>query len=727
MTISLETRRADYTATAAQTTFAYWWRIWATTDLDVYVNDVLQAPSTYTVTGIAPTTGGNVVFDTTLSAGDDVTILSSTPYVQLEEFTLGGLLHPKTFEMMGDKLTAGQQQLLERLERAVTLAVTSQYRNLTFPDPVPSRLIGYNAAGSALTTYPVTTGIGSSLILDHLGNYDNSLAIAVASVAASPEQLSIMLPTSVDAHLTVPGNVQLLGYPGGIITISGGATLTIQGEIRAGNYPLFNVVSGAVVISPQTPINPVWFTNGGLGTIASPWTSADGTAGFGGALAALQQYGMVKAPSGEYSWGAGTAGVNSDNITIELDANAHLVPTQNVVMFDLNTGAIANSSASNSFSHTIHFRGGYIDSGSEVSALIATGIQAYRVRNITIQDVRFRRLVADIKIAPMDTMIIERCFFRSSTRGIHLPYWMTTSGATPQDLWIQHCGWSSDNTTPMTCIDIESHVSSITVKDNGAAFTLGTFFQAVTGTVEGESANIRLHRNATEQATSQTLVRIYDTGGSFECTNLSVCDNTFGSSQAKVLDLHRMAGRIRIIGNHFENNAQFAIDLDVLRPDAVVRVADNVFEQLTANGGTLYEFTNVQQTARVIIGYNEIQRWNPDTVAVDYTRPGVRTFPASNTRFTDLGRAVSTLPSAAVLYVPPDANFAVVTGSTTIGNITATWAGHEFTLQFGQACTVIDGAGGNLVLAGDFVASADDTLTLICDGVNMNEKGRSVN
>lgn len=68
----------------------------------------------------------------------------------------------------------------------------------------------------------------------------------------------------------------------------------------------------------------------------------------------------------------------------------------------------------------------------------------------------------------------------------------------------------------------------------------------------------------------------------------------------------------------------------------------------------------------------------------------------------------------------------VVTGNTTITSLTGNnWAGRVITLIFTSALTVTDG--GNLVLAGNFVTTADDTLTLIGDGTNWNEVARSVN
>jgi hypothetical protein len=52
-------------------------------------------------------------------------------------------------------------------------------------------------------------------------------------------------------------------------------------------------------------------------------------------------------------------------------------------------------------------------------------------------------------------------------------------------------------------------------------------------------------------------------------------------------------------------------------------------------------------------------------------------------------------------------------------------AGANVTLVFADALTVTDGS--NLRLNGNFTTSADDTLTLVCDGTNWYEVARSAN
>lgn len=68
-----------------------------------------------------------------------------------------------------------------------------------------------------------------------------------------------------------------------------------------------------------------------------------------------------------------------------------------------------------------------------------------------------------------------------------------------------------------------------------------------------------------------------------------------------------------------------------------------------------------------------------------------------------------------------------ITGTTNITSIAAadSIAGRFIVLQFDGALTFTDG--NNLKLAGNFVTTADDTITLICDGTNWHEISRSAN
>jgi len=94
-------------------------------------------------------------------------------------------------------------------------------------------------------------------------------------------------------------------------------------------------------------------------------------------------------------------------------------------------------------------------------------------------------------------------------------------------------------------------------------------------------------------------------------------------------------------------------------------------------------------------------------------------------RIPDRTSATPTIASAASLVVNEGLRVAWVSGTTTVTSIPATYPGHVISLIFVGAVTVTDGS--NLVLSTNFVSTANDVLTLACDGTNWYEISRSGN
>ncbi|MCR9093460.1 MAG: hypothetical protein NXI30_04530 [bacterium] len=82
--------------------------------------------------------------------------------------------------------------------------------------------------------------------------------------------------------------------------------------------------------------------------------------------------------------------------------------------------------------------------------------------------------------------------------------------------------------------------------------------------------------------------------------------------------------------------------------------------------------------------------------------------------------------SASTIAIPYGRGNVRVTGTTNVNNVTAGFDGQSVRLCFAASLTVADGT-GNLRLAGNFSATADDVLELVCDGTNWIEVSRSAN
>jgi len=160
MTIASQDFRFEYVSTGG-TTYPYTNKILASTDLVVYVDDVLQTEgSDYSVTDVGEAAGGNVVFGvapavgaTVLLVKDGVQFTQDTDYVENDSFPA------ESHEDALDKLTNLAQKIWDYTRRSVKLPVTSSLTDLSVPDGVANAVIGWDAAGTALEN-KVLTGYG---------------------------------------------------------------------------------------------------------------------------------------------------------------------------------------------------------------------------------------------------------------------------------------------------------------------------------------------------------------------------------------------------------------------------------------------------------------------------------------------------------------------------------------------------------------------------------------
>ncbi len=89
-------------------------------------------------------------------------------------------------------------------------------------------------------------------------------------------------------------------------------------------------------------------------------------------------------------------------------------------------------------------------------------------------------------------------------------------------------------------------------------------------------------------------------------------------------------------------------------------------------------------------------------------------------------QVMPTVASASALTLPLGADAFTISGTTSITSVSATgWIGRTVRLVFSGILTFTDGS--NLKLNGNFVTTADDTITLVCDGTNWFEVARSAN
>ena len=113
--------RIQYVANGTLTTYEFPFVIFTNTDIQVYLNDILQMPETYTVSGIKDTNGGIVTFATPPTNGTIITITRDLSIERTTDFQDGGTLRADTLNDEFDYQTAYLQQVADSINRSMIL------------------------------------------------------------------------------------------------------------------------------------------------------------------------------------------------------------------------------------------------------------------------------------------------------------------------------------------------------------------------------------------------------------------------------------------------------------------------------------------------------------------------------------------------------------------------------------------------------------------------------
>jgi len=177
---------------------------------------------------------------------------------------------------------------------------------------------------------------------------------------------------------------------------------------------------------------------------------------------------------------------------------------------------------------------------------------------------------------------------------------------------------------------------------------------------------------------------------------------------------------VRVVGNSFTGFTLYDI---IVNKSGHILIEDNA---CYSTGVTESIVTSTLPTSRpVYIRNNDCY----DTIgydASDFNSGDLRLGMNITSQTTVSDRAVSTVASAASVDLPLGSDVFNITGTTNITSLGVTgWVGKRATLIFAGILTFTDGS--NLKLNGNFVTSADDCITLVCDGTNWYEVSRSAN
>lgn len=198
MTVSATTSRWAYTGNGVTTAFTYDNLIFASTDLKVYLDGVLQTLTThYSVSGALDEDGGEVTFVTAPSNGASVVIVRDVPATQLTAIADGDAFPASVVNRAFDKLDVLSQQL----EAAVGRTLRQPDSDAADLDTLPvkasraSKFLAFDADGDPIAAAGTSANLGPvSAFVDTL--------LPAASAAAFLATLGAYSSAATDALLS---------------------------------------------------------------------------------------------------------------------------------------------------------------------------------------------------------------------------------------------------------------------------------------------------------------------------------------------------------------------------------------------------------------------------------------------------------------------------------------------------------------------------------------------
>ena len=293
-------RRIQYTSTG-QTAFNFSFQVNASSELQVYINDVLKSETTHYSVSLNTDGTGTVNFGSATTAGEIITIIGDQPLSRTTVFQTGQTNNPTTLETEFDNVLIRQQQLKELTDRSIQLKVTT-----------PRTVTGSGTSGPLEWPYDATVSNNADKVIA----YDsNGTSLILGPTTAGLTTLST-ISTEVQALAGIASNITTAaGIASNITTVAGLSTqITNLSGVSASDLTAVAAIGGTVlgnvsgataninqVASNLSAIND--FAGIYLGSASSnPTTDPDGSALDGGELYFNSSTNQLKVYSTSSGW-----------------------------------------------------------------------------------------------------------------------------------------------------------------------------------------------------------------------------------------------------------------------------------------------------------------------------------------------------------------------------------------------------------------------------------------
>ena len=173
MTVSSTTVKNSYSGNSSTTVFAYSFKIFADSDLQVIIRSSTGTETTktltthYTVSGAGDASGGNVTFTSgnTPATGETVVIRRGVPQTQAIDYIANDPFPAESHEEGLDRATMTTQQVQEELDRSIKLSRTNTMTSTEFTVGATDRankVLSFDASGELSIAQELGTFKGNS-------------------------------------------------------------------------------------------------------------------------------------------------------------------------------------------------------------------------------------------------------------------------------------------------------------------------------------------------------------------------------------------------------------------------------------------------------------------------------------------------------------------------------------------------------------------------------------
>ena len=173
MTVSSTTVKNSYSGNSSTTVFAYSFKIFADSDLQVIIRSSTGTETTktltthYTVSGAGDASGGNVTFTSgnTPATGETVVIRRGVPQTQAIDYIANDPFPAESHEEGLDRATMTTQQVQEELDRSIKLSRTNTMTSTEFTVGATDRankVLAFDASGEISIAQELGTFKGNS-------------------------------------------------------------------------------------------------------------------------------------------------------------------------------------------------------------------------------------------------------------------------------------------------------------------------------------------------------------------------------------------------------------------------------------------------------------------------------------------------------------------------------------------------------------------------------------